>query len=342
MPSRYRILAAANAAMGGALEALKWCCDGAMVAKMVRGATRRATIARAVIVRRRAERADDVRQVGDETEQHALESAARRLRVTANEQGRSLESASVMRQLGVPREELHAYVDGANESDGRMKRHVAGAGGVEEHAQLAGDHQIDSCLFYVPVQGPPPPSMRTLPGLGNAAKPACVPPRALRSTRRLSVAENADHFAELTSRWGVEIRDIPATQASASRSIVDAGRRGVFANRAFSEGELVWSEEPLLSLSLRDDVCALCAAPLAPRGGGVSSRCGAEQYCGEACRADAWSLYFRAESEAGASARLAQIRAAARAQVSLSLSPSPPASACAAKQHVCRSPKSST
>ena len=65
-------------------------------------------IARAVIVRRRAERADDVRQVGDETEQHALESAARRLRVTANEQGRSLESASVMRQLGVPREELHA------------------------------------------------------------------------------------------------------------------------------------------------------------------------------------------------------------------------------------------
>ena len=31
----------------------------------------------------------------------------------------------------------------------------------------------------------------------------------------------------------------------------------MFANRAFSEGELVWSEEPLLSLSLRDDVCAL-------------------------------------------------------------------------------------
>ena len=110
MPSRYRILAAANAAMGGALEALKWCCDGAMVAKMVRGATRRATIARAVIVRRRAERADDVRQVGDKTEQHALESAARRLRVTANEQGRSLESASVMRQLGVPREELLSLI----------------------------------------------------------------------------------------------------------------------------------------------------------------------------------------------------------------------------------------
>ena len=33
---RYRVLAAASAAMGGAVEALQWCCDGAMVAKMVR------------------------------------------------------------------------------------------------------------------------------------------------------------------------------------------------------------------------------------------------------------------------------------------------------------------
>ena len=66
-----------------------------------------------------------------------------------------------------------------------MKRHVAGAGGVEEHAQLAGDHQIDSCLFYVPVQSPPPPSMRTLPGLGNAAKPrVCLHARCGRRASR--------------------------------------------------------------------------------------------------------------------------------------------------------------
>ena len=111
--------------MGGALEALKWCCDGAMVAKMVRA---RATMSRVTALDELS--ALTVGQVGDDTEQHALENAARRLRVTANEQGRSLQSASVMRQLGVPREQLHAYVDGANESDGKMKRHAAGAGGV--------------------------------------------------------------------------------------------------------------------------------------------------------------------------------------------------------------------
>ena len=309
-------------------------------------------------------------QVGDELEQLALDTVAQRLRVAANEQGRALDSARVVRQLGVPREQLQLYADnaasasskagggpgGGNDGLGAIARHAAGAGGIEEHAQLAGDHAIESCLFYTPARAPPPPSSPPSPPARNAAeeetsngdvepKPRSLgtrawrPPCGLAAPRRLGATrhENSRYLSELTSGWGVEVADVPIERPPASpaaspagssshhcladdeeeegdgdapngsadgdataaavptrrrvlqaapRVAPDAGGRGVFAKRAFDEGGLLWDEEPLLTLSLRDDVCALCAAPLAPRGGGVPSRCGAERCDG--IRASAW------------------------------------------------------
>ncbi|KAH8095556.1 hypothetical protein JL720_2865 [Aureococcus anophagefferens] len=105
------------------------------------------------------------------------------------------------------------------------------------NGSVAGRHGLASCLLF-----------KAWPTAALLGRPP----------RDVSVAGNKAAFDALARGWGVEAVDDRRW----------GGRPGLRATRAFSEGATLFSETPLVAVSLRDDLCGYCCGPCRPADGG--------------------------------------------------------------------------
>ncbi|KAH8054276.1 hypothetical protein JL722_9010 [Aureococcus anophagefferens] len=123
------------------------------------------------------------------------------------------------------------------------------------NGSVAGRHGLASCLLF-----------KAWPTAALLGRPP----------RDVSVAGNKAAFDALARGWGVEAVDDRRW---------GAGGRGLRATRAFSEGATLFSETPLVAVSLRDDLCGYCCGPCRPADGGPVTSL--SQFCCPACERDA-------------------------------------------------------
>lgn len=104
--------------------------------------------------------------------------------------------------------------------------------------------------------------------------------------RDTMVKANGRYFEALTAGLGVRVQDITEPSGGAGR--------GVFAIQSFRQGETVFLDTPVFTVTLDDAGCDWCGATCASDA--LTSKCKNETYCSELCREEAWAAYLCRQS----------------------------------------------